>query len=110
MSGMSQFSQSMSQFSQSGGSVLAPQPMVVVPTTTYSPHVQQLSMQQHQQQQQQQQHRHPQPQGSNNGGGGARYKTSLCKSFMETTAFGTRRGSCPYGSKCLFAHGEHELR
>lgn len=31
------------------------------------------------------------------------YKTELCKHFMET-------GSCRYGTKCQFAHGEHELR
>lgn len=31
------------------------------------------------------------------------YKTELCKHFMDT-------GACRYGSKCQFAHGEHELR
>jgi len=31
------------------------------------------------------------------------YKTELCRSFSET-------GSCRYGHKCQFAHGEHELR
>jgi len=31
------------------------------------------------------------------------YKTELCRSFTET-------GSCRYGHKCQFAHGEHELR
>ena len=32
-----------------------------------------------------------------------RYKTELCRKFMEN-------GSCPYGKKCQFAHGYHELR
>ncbi|XP_073674055.1 mRNA decay activator protein ZFP36 [Garra rufa] len=32
-----------------------------------------------------------------------RYKTELCRSFQE-------HGSCKYGSKCQFAHGENELR
>ncbi|KAG7470697.1 hypothetical protein MATL_G00116580 [Megalops atlanticus] len=32
-----------------------------------------------------------------------RYKTELCRSFQEN-------GSCKYGSKCQFAHGEAELR
>jgi butyrate response factor len=31
------------------------------------------------------------------------YKTELCKHFMDT-------GACRYGTKCQFAHGEHELR
>ncbi|OQR88333.1 hypothetical protein ACHHYP_06875 [Achlya hypogyna] len=31
------------------------------------------------------------------------YKTELCKHFTET-------GTCRYGSKCQFAHGEDELR
>jgi len=31
------------------------------------------------------------------------YKTEICRSFRET-------GACRYGSKCQFAHGEHELR
>ncbi|KAL7717728.1 Zinc finger protein [Entamoeba marina] len=31
------------------------------------------------------------------------YKTELCKSYSET-------GTCRYGSKCQFAHGEEELR
>ena len=31
------------------------------------------------------------------------YKTELCKHFMEY-------GTCRYGPKCQFAHGEHELR
>ncbi len=31
------------------------------------------------------------------------YKTSLCKSFMNT-------GQCNFGAKCNFAHGQHELR
>ncbi|KAF4323752.1 hypothetical protein BBO99_00000874 [Phytophthora kernoviae] len=31
------------------------------------------------------------------------YKTELCKHFTEN-------GSCRYGSKCQFAHGEEELR
>ncbi|XP_053363660.1 mRNA decay activator protein ZFP36 [Clarias gariepinus] len=37
------------------------------------------------------------PQASN------RYKTELCRSFQEN-------GSCKYGNKCQFAHGESELR
>ena len=32
-----------------------------------------------------------------------RYKTSLCKNF-------TSGQTCPYGEKCQFAHGDHELR
>ncbi|XP_026112861.1 mRNA decay activator protein ZFP36L2-like [Carassius auratus] len=32
-----------------------------------------------------------------------RYKTELCRSFQEY-------GTCKYGSKCQFAHGESELR
>ncbi|XP_077468114.1 uncharacterized protein LOC144083857 [Stigmatopora argus] len=32
-----------------------------------------------------------------------RYKTELCRGFQET-------GSCKYGTKCQFAHGEAELR
>ena len=31
------------------------------------------------------------------------YKTELCRSWEE-------KGSCRYGSKCQFAHGEEELR
>ena len=31
------------------------------------------------------------------------YKTELCRSWTET-------GTCRYGLKCQFAHGEHELR
>lgn len=31
------------------------------------------------------------------------YKTELCRSFTET-------GTCRYGHKCQFAHGQHELR
>jgi len=31
------------------------------------------------------------------------YKTELCRSWVET-------GSCRYGTKCQFAHGEQELR
>ncbi|XP_029028007.1 mRNA decay activator protein ZFP36 [Betta splendens] len=34
---------------------------------------------------------------------GNRYKTELCRGFQET-------GSCKYGNKCQFAHGEAELR
>ena len=30
-------------------------------------------------------------------------KSSLCKNFAQT-------GICPYGDKCQFAHGTHELR
>lgn len=32
-----------------------------------------------------------------------RYKTELCRSWHES-------GTCRYGSKCQFAHGQHELR
>lgn len=31
-----------------------------------------------------------------------KYKTELCKTFQST-------GKCPYGYKCLFAHGKNEL-
>jgi len=31
------------------------------------------------------------------------YKTELCRSYQET-------GTCRYGHKCQFAHGQHELR
>lgn len=31
-----------------------------------------------------------------------KYKTEMCKSFSEN-------GFCPYGNKCRFAHGRHEL-
>lgn len=30
-------------------------------------------------------------------------KSELCKKYIE-------KGSCPYGMKCKFAHGRHELR
>lgn len=33
----------------------------------------------------------------------SRYKTELCRPFEEN-------GTCKYGDKCQFAHGEHELR
>jgi hypothetical protein len=36
-------------------------------------------------------------------GGSSKAKSSLCKNFTE-------KGFCPYGSKCQFAHGPHELR
>ena len=39
----------------------------------------------------------------NKGHGNPRYKTVLCKKFVQTQ-------SCPYGEKCQFAHGEQELR
>ena len=35
--------------------------------------------------------------------GGSRYKTEMCRSFMET-------GQCKYGDKCQFAHGLQEQR
>ena len=48
--------------------------------------------------------------GSQNGGGPSAnnrklglYKTELCRSWEE-------KGSCRYGAKCQFAHGEEELR
>lgn len=31
-----------------------------------------------------------------------KHKTELCKNFSEL-------GRCPYGVKCRFAHGDHEL-
>ncbi|KAG7099512.1 hypothetical protein E1B28_001357 [Marasmius oreades] len=51
------------------------------------------------------------PSSSTNGGGGPSannrklglYKTELCRSWEE-------KGSCRYGNKCQFAHGEQELR
>ncbi|KAF9270516.1 hypothetical protein L218DRAFT_983016 [Marasmius fiardii PR-910] len=51
------------------------------------------------------------PGSSTNGGGGPSannrklglYKTELCRSWEE-------KGSCRYGNKCQFAHGEQELR
>jgi len=33
----------------------------------------------------------------------SRYKTELCRSYQEN-------GSCKYGDKCQFAHGENEMR
>lgn len=36
-------------------------------------------------------------------GPSSRYKTELCRSFAEV-------GSCKYGDKCQFAHGDEELR
>ena len=33
----------------------------------------------------------------------AKLKSSLCKNYTE-------KGCCPYGQKCQFAHGTHELR
>lgn len=32
-----------------------------------------------------------------------RYKTKMCKNFVA-------KGECPYEVRCMFAHGEHELR
>lgn len=32
-----------------------------------------------------------------------KYKTELCKNFSE-------KQTCPYGKKCQFAHGKHELK
>lgn len=40
---------------------------------------------------------------SSNNGNSSRYKTELCRPFEES-------GTCKYGDKCQFAHGEHELR
>jgi hypothetical protein len=39
----------------------------------------------------------------NKGQHNPRYKTALCKKYLESQ-------SCPYGNKCQFAHGEQELR
>lgn len=36
-------------------------------------------------------------------GGSSKTKTSLCKNFTE-------KGFCPYGKRCQFAHGPHELK
>jgi hypothetical protein len=33
----------------------------------------------------------------------SKVKTSLCRNYVE-------RNFCPYGTKCQFAHGVHELR
>lgn len=43
------------------------------------------------------------PRARNGQGSNAKAKSSLCKNFME-------KGSCPYGSKCQFAHGPAELK
>ncbi|KAJ2653317.1 hypothetical protein GGH99_007546, partial [Coemansia sp. RSA 1285] len=80
--------------------------------------------QQYQQQQQQPQQRDHQAFGSGGGGGGGssnnfrdnadgtqqrrpqdnpRYKTKLCEKFEN-------EGACPYGHKCVFAHGKDDLR
>ena len=44
---------------------------------------------------------------SNTEGGSAgdsdNYRTALCRHFST-------KGSCPYGAKCLYAHGQHQLR
>jgi len=32
-----------------------------------------------------------------------RYKTKMCRNYLAT-------GACPYETRCMFAHGEHELR
>lgn len=51
----------------------------------------------------------PQPQYSVAAGAGAhkvlaeRYKTKMCRNYIEM-------GMCPYETRCMFAHGEHELR
>ena len=39
----------------------------------------------------------------NKGHANPRYKTALCKKYMQSQ-------SCPYGDKSQFAHGEQELR
>ncbi|GFP79998.1 zinc finger CCCH domain-containing protein 14, partial [Phtheirospermum japonicum] len=41
-------------------------------------------------------------QGHGGGGGGNNFKTKLCEKFS--------RGSCTFGERCHFAHGEGELR
>ncbi|GAM27884.1 hypothetical protein SAMD00019534_110600 [Acytostelium subglobosum LB1] len=56
-----------------------------------------------QQQQQQQQQQQSQDEESEEEINQSRYKTELCRSFIET-------GSCRYGFKCQFAHGRDELR
>lgn len=32
-----------------------------------------------------------------------RYKTKMCRNYVQT-------GECPYEVRCMFAHGDHELR
>jgi hypothetical protein len=32
-----------------------------------------------------------------------RFKTKMCANYVKT-------GSCPYEVRCMFAHGEHEMR
>lgn len=32
-----------------------------------------------------------------------RYRTKMCRNYLTT-------GECPYEVRCMFAHGEHELR
>lgn len=32
-----------------------------------------------------------------------RYKTKMCRNYLQT-------GVCPYETRCMFAHGDHELR
>jgi hypothetical protein len=32
-----------------------------------------------------------------------RYKTKMCRNYLQT-------GECPYEIRCMFAHGDHELR
>lgn len=32
-----------------------------------------------------------------------RYKTKMCRNYVQT-------GVCPYETRCMFAHGDHELR
>jgi hypothetical protein len=37
-----------------------------------------------------------------------RYKTLICVNWAKASELG--QGECPYGDKCQFAHGLHELR
>ena len=32
-----------------------------------------------------------------------RYKTKMCRNYLQT-------GECPYETRCMFAHGDHEFR
>ena len=41
---------------------------------------------------------------------GSRHKTELCHAYIAWRQNGQKgRFHCPYGVKCLFAHGPHEL-
>jgi hypothetical protein len=46
--------------------------------------------------------KNPAARGPHAGGGGSNFKTKLCDNF--------NKGSCTFGDRCHFAHGETELR